>query len=100
MDFWGPKPQYSADGNKCVVATPLRNNTAITTARCFMEQFVFKYGVSRRLINDQGVHFNNELIKNLTELLGTNHRFSTPIEWIGREVYWYISSPVSETMQC
>jgi transposase InsO family protein len=84
MDFWGPTPEYSANGNryvlvitdyytKYVVAQPLPNNTAITTAKCFVEQFVFKYGVPRRLITDQGVHFKNELMKNLTELLGTNH---------------------------
>ncbi|CAF0786226.1 unnamed protein product [Adineta steineri] len=84
MDFWGPTPQYSTNGNKYVlvitdyytkyvVATPLPNNTAITTAKCFVEHFIFKFGTPRRLITDQGVHFNNELMKNVTELLGTNH---------------------------
>ncbi|CAF1433061.1 unnamed protein product [Rotaria sp. Silwood1] len=84
MDFWGPTPQFSANGNKYVlvitdyytryvVACPLPNNTATSTAKSFVEQFIFKFGIPRRLITDQGVHFNNELIKNLTALLGTHH---------------------------
>jgi predicted aspartyl protease len=84
MDFWGPTPQYSTNGNryilvimdyytKYVVAMPLPNNTAITTANVFVEDFVFKYGVPRRLITDQGVHFANEVMKKVTDILGTNH---------------------------
>jgi transposase InsO family protein len=88
MDFWGPTPHYSSNGNKYVlvitdyytkyvVAHALPDNTAITTAKCFVEQFIFKYGVPKRLITDQGVHFNNELMKNVTMLLGTHHIKST-----------------------
>ena len=84
MDFWGPTPQYSASGNKYVlvimdyytkyvVAAALPDNTAFTTAKFFVENFVFKYGIPRRLITDRGVHFTNELMGNLTKLLGTNH---------------------------
>ena len=84
MDFWGPTPQYSATGNKYVlvimdyytkyvVAAALPDNTACTTAKFFVENFVFKYGIPRRLITDRGVHFTNELMGNLTKLLGTNH---------------------------
>ncbi|CAF1437902.1 unnamed protein product [Adineta ricciae] len=84
MDFWGPTTEYSINGNKYVlvitdyytkyvVAQPLPDNSAITAAQCFVEQFVFKYGVPRRLITDQGVHFKNELMKKLTTLLGTHH---------------------------
>ncbi|CAF4504701.1 unnamed protein product, partial [Rotaria sp. Silwood2] len=84
MDFWGPKPQYSINGNryvlvitdyytKYVVACPLPNNTATSTAKSFVEQFIFKFGIPRRVVTDQGVHFNNELMQNLTMLLGTNH---------------------------
>ena len=84
MDFWGPTPEYSRNGNKYVlvitdyftryvVATALPNNTAIAAAKCFTEEFSFKFGIPRRLITDQGTHFNNELMKNLTALLGTNH---------------------------
>ncbi|CAF4955322.1 unnamed protein product [Rotaria sp. Silwood1] len=84
MDFWGPTPQYSINGNryvlvitdyytKYVVACPLPNNTATSTAKSFVEQFIFKFGIPRRIVTDQGVHFNNELMQNLTMLLGTNH---------------------------
>ncbi|CAF1582824.1 unnamed protein product [Didymodactylos carnosus] len=67
MDFWGPTPQYST-----------HDTTAATTVQCFVEQFVLKYGVPRRLITDQGIHFNNELMNNITMLLGMNHIKSTP----------------------
>ena len=84
MDFWGPTAQPSANGNKYVliitdyytryvVAIPVPNNTAITTAQCFVRDFVFKFGIPRRLITDQGVHFVNQLMKNITSILGTNH---------------------------
>ncbi|CAF1688829.1 unnamed protein product, partial [Adineta ricciae] len=84
MDFWGPTTEYSINGNKYilvitdyyttyVVAHPLPDNSAIAVARCFVEQFVFKYDIPQRLITDQGIHFKNELMKNLTTLLGTHH---------------------------
>jgi transposase InsO family protein len=89
MDFWGPTRQESVNGNKYVlvitdymtkfvVAKALPNNTAQITAQTFLEEFIFKFGVPNRLITDQGVHFNNELMKNMAELLGFNHIKSTP----------------------
>ena len=50
MDFWGPTTSYSPNGNKYVlvmtdhfiryvVAQALPDNTASTTAKCFVEQF-------------------------------------------------------------
>ncbi|CAF4512793.1 unnamed protein product [Didymodactylos carnosus] len=89
MDFWGPTRQESANGNKYVlvitdyltkfvVAKALPNNTAQTTAQVFVEEFIFKFGVPNRLITDQGVHFNNELLKNVTAMIGFDHIKSTP----------------------
>ena len=84
MDFWGPTPSYSPNGNRYVlvmtdhftryvVAHALPDNTASTTAKCFVEQLAFKFGIPRRLITDRGVHFNNELMTHLMTLLGTHH---------------------------
>ena len=84
MDFWGPTPSYSPNGNRYVlvitdhftryvVAHALPDNTASTTAKCFVEQLAFKFGIPRRLITDRGVHFNNELMMHLMTLLGTHH---------------------------
>lgn len=49
------------------------DDTRITTARWFMESFVFQYGILRRWITDQAVHFTDDLMKNSTRLPGTNH---------------------------
>lgn len=84
MDFWGPTQQPSVNGNryvliitdyftKYVVAVPVADNTAKTTAKAFLQEFIFRLGVPRRLITDRGVHFANELMHNLTILLGINH---------------------------
>lgn len=54
------------------MTTPLPYNTAIMAAKGFTEEFCFKFGILRRSIS-QGTHFNNELMKNLTALLGRNH---------------------------
>ncbi|CAF1293542.1 unnamed protein product [Didymodactylos carnosus] len=89
MDFWGPTRQESANGNKYVlvitdyltkfvVAKALPNNTVQTTAQVFVEEFIFKFGVPNRLITDQGVHFNNELLKNVAAMIGFDHIKSTP----------------------
>ncbi|CAF1488885.1 unnamed protein product [Adineta steineri] len=89
MDFWGPTREPSADGNryilvitdyltKFVVAKALPNNTAQTTAQTFVEDFIFKFGVPNRLITDQGVHFNNDLMRNITQMIGFDHIKSTP----------------------
>ena len=84
MDYWGPTSFGTPNGNKYVlviidhftkyvVAMALPDNTATTTTKCFVEQFIFKFGIPRRLITDRGVHFNNELMTNVTSLLGAHH---------------------------
>jgi hypothetical protein len=87
MDFWGPV-HPSATGNryvvvltdnlsKYVIAKPLPNNTAQSTARFLMEDFILIHGAPQRLITDLGVHFDNELLQALTTMTGIEHAFST-----------------------
>ncbi|CAF1026313.1 unnamed protein product [Didymodactylos carnosus] len=89
MDFWGPTRQEFVNGNKYVlvvtdyltkfiVAKALPYNTAQTTAQTFVEEFIFNFGVPNRLITDQAVHFNNELMKNVAELISFDHIKATP----------------------
>jgi hypothetical protein len=84
MDFWGPTRQESVNGNKYVlvitdyltkfvVAKALPDNTAQTAAQVFVEEFVFQFGVPHRLLTDQGVHFQNELMKNISAMIGFEH---------------------------
>ncbi|CAF1509411.1 unnamed protein product [Rotaria sordida] len=63
---------------KWVIAIPLPNQTARTTAEALYEHYICIYGVPMRILSDQGSHFNNELMVAFTQLLGCHHIKSTP----------------------
>ena len=88
MDFCGPFPE-SPQGNKYILvitdlftrfvtAIPLPKNTAELTAFTLFRHIFCRFGVCATLITDQGTHFNNNLMKALTHLIGFNHILSTP----------------------
>jgi hypothetical protein len=88
IDYTGPFPT-TPQGNKYVlvitdyftkwvIAIPLLNQTARTTAEALYEHYICIYGVPMRILSDQGSHFNNELMGAFTELLGCHHIKSTP----------------------
>jgi transposase InsO family protein len=88
MDWWGPTSP-SLDGNRYVLVLTDRlsgyvtakaspTNTAQDTARILMEEFILIHGPPDKIITDQGLHFNNDLIRAITELIGCQHVFSTP----------------------
>ena len=86
MDFWGPV-RTSAEGNryvlvltdnlsKYVIAKAMPNNTAQATAEFIMNEFIMVHGAPERLITDNGVHFNNILMKTITSTMHIAHAFS------------------------
>ncbi|CAF2908943.1 unnamed protein product [Rotaria sp. Silwood2] len=86
MDFWGPV-RTSSQGNryvlvltdnlsKYVIAKAMSNNTAKATAEFLMNEFIMIHGAPERLITDNGVHFNNTLMKTITAMMNTIHAFS------------------------
>jgi hypothetical protein len=86
MDFWGPV-RPSARGNryvlvltdnlsKYVIAKPMPNNTAKAAADFIMNEFIMVHGAPERLISDNGVHFNNALMKTITSATHIAHAFS------------------------
>ena len=86
MDFWGPV-RTSARGNryvivltdnlsKYVIAKAMPNNTAIDAAEFLMDEFVLIHGAPERLVTDNGVHFNNTLMKTITNTMNITHAFS------------------------
>ena len=88
IDFCGPL-NSSPRGNKYVLvitdyftryvtAVPLPNCTAETTAESLFNDFFCKFGVPIVLVSDQGTHFRNNLMTNLSLLIGYNHIYSTP----------------------
>jgi hypothetical protein len=86
MDFWGPV-RTSAEGNryvlvltdnlsKYVIAKAMPNNTAMATAEFIMNELIMVHGAPERLITDNGVHFNNTLMKTITKTMNVVHAFS------------------------
>ncbi|CAF4939684.1 unnamed protein product, partial [Rotaria sp. Silwood1] len=88
IDYTGPFPTTPQENKyvlaitdyftKWVIAIPLPNQTARTTAEALYEHYVCIYGVPLRILSDQGSHFNNELMAAFTQLLGCHHIKSTP----------------------
>ncbi|CAF4448094.1 unnamed protein product [Didymodactylos carnosus] len=89
MDFWGPSPVETAQGNryvlvftdnlsKYVLAETCPTNTVKTAAQVLLEKIIMPHGNIKYLMSDQGSHFNNDLIRALTSLLGIKQSFSIP----------------------
>ncbi|CAF2621992.1 unnamed protein product [Rotaria sp. Silwood2] len=87
IDYSGPFP-ITSQGNKYVlaitdyftkwvIAIPLSEQTAKTTAEALYEHYITIYGIPSRILSDQGSHFNNQLIAAFTAILGCHHIKST-----------------------
>ncbi|CAF3929700.1 unnamed protein product [Rotaria sp. Silwood1] len=87
MDFWGAVRIPSAHGNKYVVvltdnlskyviAEAVPDCTAACAARFFIDRFILVHGAPEHLITDQGSHFNNNLLRTITNAMNTPHIFS------------------------
>ena len=48
-------------------ATPVKDYTAVTTAKFLFDHVMTRFGCPKFLISDQGMHFFNQLIEKLTE---------------------------------
>ena len=62
--------------SKYPYAVPIRSKTAIEIAEKFFI-YITLFGPPKHLISDQGKEFVNEVIKNLTEIAGIEHRISS-----------------------
>ena len=78
MDILGPFPE-TADGNKYILvfsdyftrwpeAFAIKNQTAEVIAQIFVEQIIFRYGVPKKLLTDQGTNFTGNVLKAVNEL--------------------------------
>ena len=63
---------------KLVIAIPLPDQTAKTTAKAIYERYVTIYGVPSMILSDQGPPFNSQLIDAFTQILGCHRIKSTP----------------------
>lgn len=65
------------------VAVPTRNMTARTTAEVFFNQFIFHYGLPRRIHSDQWPNFESQLMKELCKITGVDKSHTTPYHPMG-----------------
>ena len=78
MDILGPFPE-TANGNKYILvfsdyftrwpeAYAIKNQTAEVIAQIFVEHIVFRYGVPKKLLTDQGANFTGGVLKSICEI--------------------------------
>ena len=87
IDFMGPITSSSQGNNYIIVATEYfprwlvacacPDNTASTAVSFLYNNIYLQFGPPRTLLSDQGSHFRNRLMKELTKKIGTNQRFTT-----------------------
>ena len=90
LDFVGPfKPAALRTGNRYIIvatdyctkwveAKPLRDNTAASTAKFLYENIWCQFGCPIELVSDQGTHFINKLVHELSTYYHVVHKKSTP----------------------
>ena len=90
LNFVGPfKPAAAGIGNKYIIvatdyctkwveAEALRDNTVASTAKFVYEYLWCRYGCPIELVSDQGGHFINHIIRELTTHYAVVHKKSTP----------------------
>lgn len=88
LDFVGPLPT-TASGHRFVVIAvdyfskwtftkPLVHCTAGETAKFILNDIVYKYGVPKCIISDQGPQFRSALLTSIAKTLGIQKLMSTP----------------------
>ena len=88
MDIWSPAGA-SSKGNvyvlafvdtvsKYVVAVPIRNKTAKTVAKVFVEKVVAVYGPPQELYCDGAAEFSSSIVSELVEMFGVSRHITTP----------------------
>ena len=87
MDFLGPLPRTKSGNQHVLVITdrftklcraiPLRNTKAVTTAKTFLEAWVYAYGPPRFLLTDNGRNFTSKFFQSICLAVGTKNLFTT-----------------------
>ena len=88
IDIVGPLP-VTLRGNRYIVvamdyltkwpeAKPLTNATAEAVAQFIYDEIICRHGAPTVLISDQGTHFKNKVIDELSDKFRMEHRFSSP----------------------
>ena len=88
MDILGPFKE-TIDGNKYILvfsdyftrwpeAFAIKNQTAEVIAQKFVEEIVFRYGVPKKLLTDQGANFTGNILKEVNDFFQVIKLQTTP----------------------
>ena len=87
IDFVGPLPRTERNNRYIIVAMDyltkwpeakaVSNATAEETEKFIYEEIICRHGCPQIILTDRGTHFNNQLIRNLTERFSVKHLLST-----------------------
>ena len=87
MDFLGPLPRTKTGNQHVLVITdrftklcraiPLKNTKAVTTAKAFLESWIYVYGPPRLLLTDNGRSFTSKFFQSICLAVGTKNLFTT-----------------------
>lgn len=66
------------DLTKYVIAVPIKDSTAVTIAKVFVQNVVLKFGPPKYLVSDNATYFTAETVAQVTKLLKIRKIFSTP----------------------
>ncbi|KHJ98715.1 integrase core domain protein [Oesophagostomum dentatum] len=64
--------------SKFIVAEPIADQKAATTAQTFVNRFVARFGLPETLVTDQGSNYMSDAFRSLLRNLNVHHRTSTP----------------------
>lgn len=89
MDLVGPINPMGSKGNtyiftcncdltKYAVAIPIKDSTALSTAKAFMHGVILKHGFPKEIVSDNGTNFVSETLKEITKLLRIKKILTTP----------------------
>ena len=87
IDILGPLPR-TENGHRYILviadrftkltqAVPLSSTTAAVVAAAFVDEWVFKYGVPRTLLADNGKQFSSQFFRGVSQLLGITNTFTS-----------------------
>ena len=89
--------------SRAIRFVPATSATAILAARCLLE-WSAQRGLPKWLITDGGSHFQNEVLKELTAIMGIDHHITLAycpwangsVEIVGRDLLWTLRALTSE----
>jgi transposase InsO family protein/phosphotransferase system HPr-like phosphotransfer protein len=88
IDFLGPITPSSQNGSKFILvitdyfsrwpeAVALKDQKALTTAKCLFDTVVTRHGFPRAIVSDRGANFTSKLFKYFCDKLNIKHKLTT-----------------------